>query len=688
MATTTTESPVATRGLSEENLLDFVWIADPRISPDGSRIVFTRVHVDRDADEYRTALWIIGSDERVARPLTPGPKDSSARWSPDGNAIAFVRGGGPDTPAQIHVLPMSGGEATALTALAKGASSAAWSPDGRRIAFTSTTNPALDEPAKPKPKHEPARVVTKPVFRENNVGFTDYERRDHVWVIDAAGGTPRQLTTGAFAEESPRWSRDGRNILFASDRREEPWFGDEYGAIWSVPADLTAPTDGGAMQLLCEPGGAVHAFVEDAAGRLAIVGSQTLPEPRSYNQPALLLAEGAVPRRTVKVFDGDGQYAVGEAVNSDQHPPRGGGEIPLAFAGDGNAVIVRVSRQGGARLARIDLANGALTELTPAHAELFGGTCSTNGRRWALTLGGFGTPGDLFLLDVEAGALKKLYGPNDELLAKRAPCDVEEFWYDSFDGRKIQGWIVKPPDFDAARKYPLILEIHGGPHTAYGTGFFHEFHALANAGYVVLYTNPRGSTSYGLEFANVIQYRFPGDDAKDLLAGVDAVVKRGYIDEKRIGVTGGSGGGLLTNWLVCQSDRFAAAITQRCVTDWAQMYWSCDFAMYRPFWFRKPPHEDRDEWFDRSPLKYVENIKTPLMILHSEEDWRTPIAQGEILFRALKQLKRTVVMVRFPGENHELSRSGMPSRRVQNQQHIRAWFDRWLKDKPAPQYGV
>jgi dipeptidyl aminopeptidase/acylaminoacyl peptidase len=211
---------------------------------------------------------------------------------------------------------------------------------------------------------------------------------------------------------------------------------------------------------------------------------------------------------------------------------------------------------------------------------------------------------------------------------------------------------------------------------------------LAAAGYVVLYTNPRGSTTYGQEFGNIIQYRYPGDDYLDLIAGVDAVIARGYVDPERLGVTGGSGGGLLTNWVVTHTDRFGAAITQRCVSEWASMWYSSDFTLFTPAWFKKPPFEDAAEYQERSPVHLAARITTPLMVIHSEEDWRTPIGQGEAMFRALKMLKKPTVMVRFPGENHELSRSGAPSRRVQNQQHIRRWFDHWLMGKTAPEYEV
>jgi len=245
---------------------------------------------------------------------------------------------------------------------------------------------------------------------------------------------------------------------------------------------------------------------------------------------------------------------------------------------------------------------------------------------------------------------------------------------------------VKPPGFDPRKKYPLILEIHGGPHTAYGVGFFHEFQELATGGYLVLYTNPRGSTTYGQEFGNVIQYHYPGDDYRDLMAGVDEALKRGFVDPKRMGVTGGSGGGLLTNWIIGHTDRFAAAVTDRCVSDWIGFYESTDFTLFTPSWFRKPPFEDPQESIERSPVTYASRITTPLMIIHGEEDWRTPIGQGEAMFRALEQQKKPVVMVRFPGESHELSRSGAPSRRVQRLHHGRQWFDKWLLGKPIKDY--
>jgi len=683
--------------MREDDLLRFRWIADPRISPDGSRIAFTLVRIDATEDEYRTDLWIAdvpaaGATPVAPRPLTFDGYSAQPRWSPDGTRLAFARRPAEaGKPPQLFVLPLTGGEARAITSLEKGASSPAWSPDGTRIAFTSGHDPAKDTPEAKKPKHEPARVVTKPEYRWNNEGFTDFEHLEHVWVVEAAGGEPRRLTHGIqFKEWSPAWTPDGRHIVFVTDRREQPWFASpaEDTDLRAVPWDLAEPTDGAAMLTVADIAGPVRAFAFAPDGRLAAHGALHPTKPNTYEADDLLLFEGNWPRTKARVLTDGLDLHVGEGINSDQHPPRGGGEPPLGFTSGGRGIVFVHAKRGAGHLALCDLGSGRVEDLTGPTTEVIAGSVSADGARVALTLGSVGSPSDLHVYDLGSRALTRLWGANDEWLPDVALGEVEEIEYASADGTRIQGWIVKPPGFDPKQKYPLLLEIHGGPHTAYGVGFFHEFRALAAAGYVVLYTNPRGSTSYGQKFADCIQYKFPGVDYDDLMAGVDHVIARGYVDEARLGVTGGSGGGLLTNWIVGHTDRFAAAITQRCVSDWAGMFYSSDFAMYQPFWFRGAPWEAPQDFEQHSPVHLLPKIETPLMVIHSEEDWRTPIAQGEAMFRGLLYQKKPTVMVRFPGENHELSRSGLPSHRVQNQEHIRKWFDHWLMGKAAPEYGV
>lgn len=675
----------ARRPISNDDLLLFEWVADPRISPDGRRVAFTRVWVDREADAYRTRIMIVEADGSGARDLTSGSRDAQPRWSPDGTQLAFTRAEGED-PAQIWVLPMYGGEARRLTELKGGASEPAWSPDGKRIAFRSGFNPALDTEPAPKPKNAPARVVTRPVFRWDNDTFTDFDHMKHIWVVDSGGGTPNALTCGAFEEGPPTWSRDGLSVLFASDRRDEPWFGNDHSDLFAVPAALEQPTEGAALRPITSFTGPVGAFAEGPGGRFATIGFTQPEASRSYDRRDLLLAEGAWPIREVRNLSGHFDADIGEGISSDQHPPRGGGDTPLAFSADGRSIVTTVGRHGAAMMSRVNVEDGAVETLTDASHEVLNGTSTADGVRWALTLGDASTPLALYAFDAGTRKLTPLFDPNRRLLVERALGSVEEFWYPSFDGVKIQAWIVKPPDFDPSKKYPLILEIHGGPHTAYGHSFYHEFHTLAAAGYVVLYTNPRGSTTYGQEFGNVIQYRYPGDDYHDLMAGVDALIARGYIDEKRLGVTGGSGGGLLTNWAIAQTDRFKAAVTQRCVADWISMWYSSDFALFNEAWFRRPPYEDPQEYLERSPATLAARINTPLMVIHSEDDWRTPIGQGEAMFRTLKHQRKPAVMVRFPGEGHELSRSGAPSRRIQRLDHIHKWFDKYLRGKSVPDY--
>jgi dipeptidyl aminopeptidase/acylaminoacyl peptidase len=680
------------RSFTIEDLTALHWVADPQISPDGSRVAFTRVWVDVEADEYRTAIWLVGADGVGLRRLTSGDLDAQPRWSPDGTRLAFVRAAEAGKPGQICVLPMEGGEAAPLTKLEKGASDPAWSPDGRSLAFTSRANPALDDPAKKKPKHEPGRLVTQPVWRWNEQGFIDPDHLPHLWVIDAAGGEPRALTTGRFAEGAARWSRDGRFVLFLSDRRDQPWFGRERQWLYRVAADLDAPTDGARMDALTPIDGKVTAFREGESGRFAMTGCLDGERLLSYDQPGLLLGEparirdGAKAALAVRAVAAGADFPFGEGVSADQHPPRGGGEPPLGFSPDGRAVVAMMAKHGSALLVAADIASGAVAEWTPAGRDLIAGTASADGRRWAITLGDWEHPGDLHLLEAATGKLRKLCGLNDALLGGVRHAGLEEFWVRAADGTRIQSWLVTPPDFDPAKKYPMILEIHGGPHVPYGFSFFHEFQAFAAAGFVVLFTNPRGSTSYGSEFANVIQYRYPGDDFHDLMSAVDEVLKRGFVDAKRLGVCGGSGGGLLTNWIVTHTGRFAAAVTDRCVADWAAMYYSCDFTLFTASWFKKPPFEDPAEYAERSPVTFASRITTPLFIVHSEDDWRTPIGQGETMFRALKQQGKKTAMVRFPGENHELSRSGTPSRRLQRLNLYRRWFGRFLLGEPAPEF--
>ena len=297
--------------------------------------------------------------------------------------------------------------------------------------------------------------------------------------------------------------------------------------------------------------------------------------------------------------------------------------------------------------------------------------------------------GDLYVMDKDSKEPVQITHVNDALFSQLDVPAPEEIWYKSFDGKMIEALLQKPPQFDPSKKYPMILNIHGGPNSAYGFNFFHEMQFMAARGYVVLYPNPRGSTSFGDAFANIIQYRYPGDDYKDLMAGVDAVIAKGYVDPQRLGVTGGSGGGVLTNWVVGHTNRFKAAVSQRSIANWSDWWYTADFSQFQPSWFQGSPFDAEENFKEHSPITYIKNVQTPLMLVEGEADYRTPpAAGGEQMFRALKYLKKTVVMVRFPGESHELSRSGQPKHRTERLDHIVGWFDVYLQGKPNKIYEV
>jgi dipeptidyl aminopeptidase/acylaminoacyl peptidase len=314
-------------------------------------------------------------------------------------------------------------------------------------------------------------------------------------------------------------------------------------------------------------------------------------------------------------------------------------------------------------------------------------SATPDARTFALTIGDPTHLPDVYVLDAPTRKLTQLTHANDSLFAKLALGTPEDLWYPSFDGKKIETWILKPPGFTPGKKYPLILNIHGGPHTAYGSVFFHEMQWMAAKGYVVVYPNPRGSTTYGQDFGNIIQYKYPGDDYKDLMIAVDSLIQRGWVDPTKLGVTGGSGGGLLTDWTVGHTHRFAAAVSQRDVADWLGFWYTADFTLFRPTWFRDTPFHNPQEFLARSPVMYSDSVTTPIMFVLGDEDMRAPPNQGgEAMFRALKYLHKTAVMVRFPGESHELSRSGGPKHRVERLDHILNWFDKYLLGKDIKLY--
>lgn len=688
-----------TRLITEKDLFQFQWIGDPQLSEDGTEAVYVAITVDEKKTDYETALWRVSTHGGEAHKLTAGKRDSSPRWSPDGKTLAFLRAtekDGKPQPAQLFVLPMNGGEAWQLTKLPKGVSQPEWSKDGKTIAFLSTTNDqdvaiAACEAAKDtdKAKCKPVRetdvqVVTRAQYRFNGTGYLDFSRPTHVWTVafvpDAQPApTPKQLTHGEFREGTIEWAPDGSKIYFVSDRDLEPYYQLPKSTIYSVPAAGGEP-----VEVTRFAGGAGSLAVSPHGDRLAFMGSLSKPV-QSHRKTDLWVVDLA-PNGVKKNLTADYDWGIGGAIISDAEPPRAGGDSRPAWSADGKSISLIVAKQGRANLERVDAKTGAVSVVTSGDQAVT--HFSSNGRDFVMRIS---TPVNLNDLFYVAGGAQpaRLTHVNEKLFSQLKLTEPKDIWYKSFDGKKIHTLVQLPPDFDPKQKYPLILNIHGGPHAAYGYHFFHEMQWMAAKGYVVLYPNPRGSTTYGEGFGNIIQYKYPGDDYKDLMAGVDELIRAGYVDEKRMGVTGGSGGGLLTNWVVGHTDRFAAAVSQRDIADWAAWWYTADIMFFHENWFKVPPFVDSKQFLERSPISYVNNVKTPTMFILGDSDSRTPPETGgDEMFRALKYRKIPTAMVRFPGESHELSRSGKPWHRVERLEHIVNWFDLYLMHKPTNEYDL
>ncbi len=661
------------RNITEKDLFNFVWVADPQISPDGSRVAFVRVTVNEKKDGYNTSIWTVAPATGETHQLSSGNRDSAPRWSPDGKYLVFVRvtekDGRPDVP-QLFMLAMAGGDSFQFTTIARGAGQPQWSPDGKWIAFVNSANPedlakqkdmskeGLPNPAPAAPqaaaspsaspaaspaatkksedkRESDVRVITRAVYRMNGPGYLDYEHPQHVWLVAAplsAGEkvTPKQLTSGAFTEDNITWARDSTKLYFTSDRTAESYYELPTTTVYSVstsggePVKLTS-FDMDAGNFAVSPNGKQFGFV-------ASVGRPV----KSYSQADLWvmdIAPNAKPRNLTETFD----YDIGAGLTGDSSAPRGGSGNPPIWTADGRGLIQVYAKEGRANLATFSVTDGRLSDLTRGDQAVVSFRASPDGSKLVYNLSTPTLIGDLYLLERPGSNSKQLTRFNDDLFARFKLTEPEEIWYQSFDGKRIQAWVQKPPDFDANKKYPLILNIHGGPHAAYGFIFDHEFQWMAAKGYVVLYPNPRGSTSYGQEFGNIIQYNYPGDDHKDLMIGVDELIKRGYIDEKRLGITGGSGGGVLTNWAIGHTNRFAAAVSQRDISDWSSWWYTADFTQFQPYWFRGAPFEDTD-FKRRSPITYIDKVTDAAHVDSGRDglahaDWRrrrTNVSRAEV----------------------------------------------------------
>lgn len=663
------------RPMTIDDLLSLTWIGDPQISPDGRRAVWVQKTADREADTYRSHLWIMALDGGPPRPFTAGEQqDSLPRWSPDGRHIAFLsdRGTagsepGAKKPKQVYVIPADGGEARALTSGAFNPTDLAWSPDGKTIAF-------IGKPEAPKAEKSDVKVITRVRYKFDGEGYWD-GRYKHLFTVPAAGGAVRQLTAGEFDHADAAWSPDGRWIAVVANRSEEADF-TNVTDVWLVP------TAGGEMRRLTGSVGPciMPAWSPDGS-HLAYLGHDNAAMSATNTGLWIVPAQGGPPVRLASEFD---RSLVHHIITDMRAHPKVG--WPVWFP-DGTAVLVLVAEGGTNQLAAIDAVSGEVNVLTSGRREIYGAAFDRALRRGIIAVSDPVTPGDLWSVRLEGGAVteERLTRVNAGLLDGLDLSIPERFTYEGADGWPIEGWVMRPVGLRAGERAPTVLQIHGGPHGAYGEAFFHEFQMLAGAGFAVVYTNPRGSQGYGQRFTAATHHDWGGKDYEDIMRGLDAAIARTpFIDPEHLGVAGGSYGGFMTNWVVGHTDRFKAAVTMRSISNHLSQWGTSDLAFMKGFWeFPGDPWESPTWYWERSPLAYVAKITTPLLILHSEMDLRCPIPEAEQLFTALKKLRREVLFVRFPNESHDLSRNGKPAHRLERLRWIARWFADHLA-QPAP----
>jgi len=661
-----TALPAAADQFTNLDVFELEVAVDPQISPDGEQIVYVRRSGDIMTDRNRASVWIVDSDGAEHRPLLTGTTSfSSPRWSPSGDRLAYVseaEGRG----QELYVRWMDTGQSALISNLAEAPAAINWSPDGRWIAFTAfvkVDSKSFAEAPKAPDGAEwapPVVVIDSLNYRSDGSGYSE-PGFSHVFVLPAEGGSPRQITSGDFDHEGPlSWSPDSRQIVLSANRNDDWEYKPRNTDLWLIDVasgDMTQLTDRDGPDM-------APAFSPDG-GQIAYLGYDD--RKMGYHNVDAYLYD---------IDNGDSRALTDEldrSVAALRWANRSN-DLYIQYDDYGKRVLASLSSRGRVQPILDDVGSTAI-----GRPYTSGGFSVAGNGSIAYTQGAATRPADVAVRRPGRDPVR-LTNLNDDLLAHKTLGAVEEItWTSSADSLEVQGWIIKPPDFDANKKYPLILEIHGGPFAAYGPHFSAELQLFAARGYVVLYTNPRGSTSYGDAFANEIHLNYPGEDYDDLVSGVDAVIEQGYIDDQQLFVTGGSGGGVLTAWIVGKTNRFAAAVVAKPVINWTSMTLYSDIhTMIPQYWFDKPPWEDQENYWRRSPLSLVGNVETPTMLLTGEADYRTPMPESEQYYQALKLRKIDSALVRVPEASHGIT--ARPSHLIAKVDNILAWFERYRSD--------
>ena len=645
---------------SARDVFELEYATDPQIAPDGERIAYVRRSNDIMTDRTRSNIWLLRADGSDHRPLLSGTANySSPRWSPDGTRLAYLSN--EERGSQLYVRWMDTGQTALLTNIQNSASNISWSPDGQTIAFNMNvefdSKPfSVNMPDKPEDAEwSPAfKYVTETRYQADGSGILE-PAYSHVFVVPAEGGTPRQLTQGNFNHRSQlSWTPDSEEILFSANRNEN-W------ALQSREADLFAVNLAGELRQITSEPGVETAPQVSPDGRLIAYG-KTDNEKLAYRNRYL----------HVIAVDGSGDRNLSANIDNSLSD----------WSWDGNsALYYQVTNRGITEVARVSLDGGHQTIASGMGGESLGrpytsGSYAAASNLVVVTRGSDTRPADLFAIRNRSET--RLTELNEDLLAHKQLGQMHEIIYDSsIDGEEIQGWYLTPPGYDSEQSYPLILEIHGGPHSAYGPHFSAEMQRMAAAGYVVFFNNHRGSTSYGERFALLLQNKYSSEyDFADHMSGIDVLIEQGVADPDRLYITGGSAGGIAAAYAIGLTDRFKAAAVAKPVVNWVSKVLTADSGIGQiANQFPGMPWENIDDYWQRSPLSLIPNMTTPTLLMTGEADRRTPISETEQMYQALKIQGVDVVMVRVPGSPHGIA--GRPSRLIGKVENILAWFEKY-----------